>query len=113
MSRFSNQCWAYGSSLKAATSWKPQERVQADRGVEGRVGVQAHDLAAVPGGCRLQLGQQSAAEPETPGVGCDPHELDLRRRPGRQLQAGAADGLAVQAGDEEQALRRGKFRGVG
>ncbi len=64
-------------------------------------------------GERLQLGQQPASEGQAAGRGGHPHPLDVGRPVRVQLHAAAADGLAVQASDDEQAAGSAHLVDVG
>ena len=101
---FSNQWWAYGSSLNASTSSIAGRAVQADRFRERVVGLQPDRVAATGGRPLLQLREQAATDAEAAGVRGDPHPLELGRLGAVELERSRADRLTVQC------ARRGTAR---
>jgi hypothetical protein len=87
----------------------PGRAVQADRLVQGAVGLQPYRAGAAVAGTVLQLGKQPAAEAEPADRGRHPHPLDLRGLVAVELQRAAADRLAAQGGDQEQPGRRAQL----
>ena len=73
---------------------------------ERPVGLQPHDAAAVGPGAALELGQQAAADPQSPRRLGDPHPLDVGRCVAVELETSAPDWLPAQQCDEEQACGR-------
>ena len=61
----------------------------------------------------LELAQDAPPDPEAARRGRDPHALDLGGLAAVELQRAAADRLAAQSGDQEQAGGLGQLGGVG
>ena len=73
---------------------------------ERPVGLEPDLAYAMVGGAALELGEQAPADAE-PARRCgDPHALDLGGRAAVELQRAAADRLAAEARDEDQACRQ-------
>ena len=76
---FSNQWWAYGSSLNGRHLLVPRRAVERDRLGQRAVRLEVHHRRAMPPSMGLELAEQPPAEPEPARLGGDPHPLDVRR----------------------------------
>jgi hypothetical protein len=87
--------------------------VQADGLDEGAVGFQPQGADPPGRRVRLQLGEEPTPETDPSRRGGDPHPFDFGRGAAVEFERAAADRLAVQGGDQQEARGRGQLAVVG